>query len=758
MLPALILCVMIGGVFGRSITNGFVYDDHELIETSQLTNELNPITHLTAPFWAHGENATEYYRPLTSWSWALERAVLGAQPWGHHLGNLLLHALSSCLLFLLLGQIAPRWTAWLAAAFFALHPVQAEAVNWISGRPDLLATALLLTALLIYSKLPDIPVRGALLPLGLFTLLPALALLAKESAVTFPALCFAIDLARAFERDTNMKAAFLAALRRLRWLGPFYIAPIAGYLVLRTLVVGQLIGGAGLESAESLHPLASASLGVRLMTAVEVAAQYLRLIVFPMQLTVDYKYDVIPLVVSPFTRHFAMSAVALIVVGGIAFGLARRRPAALFGLIAAVGTYSLLSHLFFTAPVIMAERVMYLPMAGISVLLAVGLLTVSQRLLGGSSRAPQVLALLVVCLLGARSVTRAADWRSDLTLFEAAAQVAPRSVLAWNNLGHAQQAQGDRQAALASTERALHIHPQYLRSRQQHALLQRELGKLERAEIEFRLILEEHPDSGDSWLNLVQLLSLRAEQLQAQGLLEDARLLLEECVSIARQQAVVAQTYEKTGGAAAFMMTAAAALQSLGDAEQAEQLFLSAIAMSDGELQSGILSRFAILLIQNGRPAEAAQRFEQAARAAGSPTTAARLELNASRAHSLAGNTDAAQSALDRAESLDVEDSALQAEILRVMAEAAVTRGSPSQALPLYDRLLEIDPASSRARLGRARTLLALDMLERARTDLDILAAEHPDGKIGNAIRTDLARLKDLAAAREYEPGDDDDD
>ena len=85
---------------------------------------------------------------MTSYTLALDRALQGSGPRGFHLTNLLLHLLSSLLLFQVLRRLGSLPLAGLASRVCsALHPVQTEAVVWASGRTDLLATLLVLLTL-----------------------------------------------------------------------------------------------------------------------------------------------------------------------------------------------------------------------------------------------------------------------------------------------------------------------------------------------------------------------------------------------------------------------------------------------------------------------------------------------------------------------------------------------------------------------------------------------------------------------------------
>ena len=80
------------------------------------------------------------WHPLTVWSHMLACQVFGLNPWGHHLTNVLLHALNAALVFgLLQAMTGARWRSLLVAALFAAHPLRVESVAWVSERKDVLS-------------------------------------------------------------------------------------------------------------------------------------------------------------------------------------------------------------------------------------------------------------------------------------------------------------------------------------------------------------------------------------------------------------------------------------------------------------------------------------------------------------------------------------------------------------------------------------------------------------------------------------------
>jgi hypothetical protein len=194
--PLLILLIAVASVYWPVSGFGFVWDDHLLIAGNPLLDSPSRVVQFfQQDLWAMSAEpgaASGYYRPLFVFDLALTRSLGGPGPGAYHVHSLMWHLVAVFGVFTLLRRIVDvSWAAAAGAALFALHPVQVEAVSFISARNDLMATALMVWALVLLSRSrPSWPavLGGAVLALA--------ALLSKESVVLAPALLALIARAR----------------------------------------------------------------------------------------------------------------------------------------------------------------------------------------------------------------------------------------------------------------------------------------------------------------------------------------------------------------------------------------------------------------------------------------------------------------------------------------------------------------------------------------------------------------------------------
>ena len=147
--------------------------------------------------WAFQSTEASNWHPLTWLSHMADCQLFGIHPWGHHLTNVLLHAINAVLLFVVLRSMTGAvWRSIFVAALFGLHPLHVESVAWVSERKDVLSTAFLMLVLWAYAHRAErLRARSshAWIFYGLALLFFAMGLMCKPMLVTVPCVLLLLD-------------------------------------------------------------------------------------------------------------------------------------------------------------------------------------------------------------------------------------------------------------------------------------------------------------------------------------------------------------------------------------------------------------------------------------------------------------------------------------------------------------------------------------------------------------------------------------
>ncbi|MFN7971201.1 MAG: tetratricopeptide repeat protein [Acidobacteriota bacterium] len=381
----------------------FLYDDTVYVVDNPQVRDAGAIGAMLRSSYPPRHEAQGLYRPLVTFSYAVDFAIFRLEPFAFHLTNVMLHALATIAAYAMLRTVAPE-LATAAAILFAVHPVHVEAVSWIVGRAEVLC------ALFLFAGL-----AARALPVAAISVL--LALLSKEMAITAPLLelCLAVVPSRR-ERAPGRAAAFAA------------VAIV--YLGARAAVLGGLVPRGSFQTLEGV------GLPGRLPAVFSAYASDLRLLAFPAALAVDHPWLTVP------TWGWPAAGAGIVLAGALlAVGLAwRPLLIPVLWLDAAILPVSHLVPFGSTY----AERFLYIP--SISICLAVAAL--ASRL---PRRAGLVATGALVAALGARTVIRNQDWRDAGRFYETAIAASPGNATLRNNYGRVLI---DRASSALAAERA----------------------------------------------------------------------------------------------------------------------------------------------------------------------------------------------------------------------------------------------------------------------------------------------------------------
>ena len=450
--------------FLNGLPNDFTYDDGPIVrDNARIAAPSNLPEVFTTHYFGGPLTSGTAYRPLVLLSYGVQRWTHGLVPWAFRAVNVALHAGVTALLFAwLLAVGVPRGPSFSAAALFAVAAIHVEAVTSIVGRAETLAALLVLLAarLWVAAARGDGPLRLGAWAGALVAFLAAVFV--KESAVVLPGVVLLGELFAVVASVASPRDAGAAIARRLRTRGLAFaglLLPVAVLFAVRHAVLEGFLISRQAGFTELENPLGALPPPLRAANALVLLGRYVEKCLVPVGLAADHSGKALPLASQVLDGKVLVALSGLVLVLGGALLAARRRPAVPFGVLFFLGTMLPTSNVLFPIGTIYAERLVYLPSAGLF-LAAVALLLPAGE---GARRLPSggfAAALAVAVLLqGGLSVARNRDWRDDATLYTDQVTKFPASAKARYNLAWALVRQGRREEAIGHLRTATELSP-----------------------------------------------------------------------------------------------------------------------------------------------------------------------------------------------------------------------------------------------------------------------------------------------------------
>ncbi len=381
---------------------------------------------MKTPYWGD-KSDSGIYRPLTILSFSLEYPLWHRWAPGYRLTNLLLHAITGLLLFVVvrsLFQSVPAACA--ASAVYLAHPVHTEPVVGLAGRSELLAAMFFLLAWILFRK-----GRPILCAIAFF-----LSLLCKENAIAFPAV-IALDVLISHKKAQKSQKAFVT------------FALLCGSALLYFGVRMWVLGGVGVPKS-SQYLEGTLTFAQRELTSGRAFLKYFQLLIAPLNVTGDYDFNSIP--VAGMNDWVAWAGVLIIVVSLVsAFKLVKRQPDITFAVLFFYVTILPASNWIMPTSIVMSERALYIPSIGIC--LIAGLLWSKI----GSGERRTIVAAGVMVTAALLCIAHNYVWRDDLTYFGNMVRVLPNNIRGRQGFGVALVEAGRLEEARRQFEAGLNI-------------------------------------------------------------------------------------------------------------------------------------------------------------------------------------------------------------------------------------------------------------------------------------------------------------
>ena len=399
------------------------------------------------------------WTPLLWFSFMLDYQFYGLNAGGYHLTNLILHILSTLLLFWLFDRMTKEiWRSAFVAALFALHPLHVESVAWIGERKDVLSAFFWMLTLCLYVYYTEKPaVRRYLLVLFAFVL----ALMSKPMVVTLPVVMILLDY-WPLGRFESKKGNWL--LWQLKEKIPFFVLSAV-------LSIVTLYDSHKMDLDFKHFPFMS-----RLANALISLVIYLEKTFWPHDMVIFYPFPTqIPL------WQVLAATLLIIVISAAVIVMAKRLPPLFVGwmwfTITILPVTGIIYQIWLSA---MADRYHYLPSIGIAVMLAWGVpLLFPGKDIRKIVLFPAVLAILLI--LSVLTWQQCSYWRNSITLFNQVLRLTTDNYIAHGHLGAALFIEGKTKEAIDHYNKALHITPDFAEAYSNRGTAYYKLGRYQQA-------------------------------------------------------------------------------------------------------------------------------------------------------------------------------------------------------------------------------------------------------------------------------------
>ena len=462
------------------------FDDRETILGN--THIQNGLT-LAGLGWAFTTAYAANWFPVTWISHMIDVQLFGLDSGWHHLTNLAIHAASTLLLFALMRRMTGKlWESAFVSFVFALHPLHVESVAWVSERKDVLSAFFWFLTTWLYVDYVDRPnLRRYLLALGAF----CLGLMSKQMLVTLPFVLLLLDY-------WPLKRSKTTLISRL-------VMEKVPYLTLS--VAASVIVFKVQHSAGAVLSVDSIPLLTRAANALISYTEYLGTFFLPLKLAAFYPYP-------PSRPAWQIAASALIL--AIVSAVAIRRPYLTVGWLWYLGTLVPVIGLVQVGEQARADRYTYIPLIGISIMLAWGAAELIER--HPEMRVPvRVLSTAFCAGWLVISWTQIQYWRNSITLFEHAIASTENNYIAHLNLGAVLAEQGHTKEALRHLYASVEEKPDHNDGHDTLGAVLGQMGRTDEAAEQFQTAIRLQPNDSEAHCNLGNVLVAQRKFADAAG-------------------------------------------------------------------------------------------------------------------------------------------------------------------------------------------------------------------------------------------------
>lgn len=515
--------------YSNSFKNGFVdYDDTFLVIENNKIKDIN----LKNIYSIFSEPTSTDYLPLKELSFALDYHFWGLNPLGFHLTNIILFMINCLLVYLLILKISNNKNlSFLSSILFAIHPIHAEAVNWVASRKDVLSGVFFFLSILLYAISISNP---SLTPFSkgrkyqtaqsssvsfttkrlyyFFSIISfILALFSKPSVITLPLLLPIYEYCFIYEKQsTRIKNTITRII-------PFFIIAVISSLI--TFLVATEKEIVKTYWGDSFYFTFIAMLGVFF--------DYLKILLFPINLSIRYEFDFPP---SYFKA--IIGGIILIAFLFILFKYRKKNRILFFCISWFLITLIPVSNIIPIA-ILKADRYLYLPSFSFILFLSIVVYNLLRKRINdfngfklvevnfpdlkiiSPSRYLTFVFLTIFFLYFVLTLNRNVVWENSFSLWSDAVRKEPDSWYARHNLGAAYDSLSRFDEAITEYEASLRINPSHAETYNDLGMVYYNQGRVNEAIKEYKKALMIDTNLYEALVNLGSAYS-------TQGMLDEA--------------------------------------------------------------------------------------------------------------------------------------------------------------------------------------------------------------------------------------------
>lgn len=434
----------------NTLKNGFIWDDEYLVLENSYIKSFRYIKDIFKRNTGFSSgNLNNFYRPLQELSNMIDYFLWGRNPMGFHLTNIILHSLTSVMVFIFIFYISNNYfISFLSAILFGIHPINTESVSYIAGRADSLYSFFFLLSIIFYIKFCKRIIESKK---GFGFYLVALmgfifSLLSKEHSLILPIIILLYLYAILKGKIQDDKFMFL----KLTWSG--YVLIFIIYIIIRNTILD-------FSKFETASMYTSIPLFSRLITFFKGILVYIGLLIFPYNLHMERSIGISRSLLEPLSLIAISFIIAILFLAFKAYKENR------------LMTFFILWFFIMLLPVsnivplnsLIAEHWIYLSQIGLFAIAALHIQLIYKRLLR-TKKTKTIGTGVLICLLIPyifATIKQNAVWRDEITFFKKTLEYEPENAKLHLNLGLTYIENGMEKEALKEWEEAARLRKDY---------------------------------------------------------------------------------------------------------------------------------------------------------------------------------------------------------------------------------------------------------------------------------------------------------